>query len=158
MKKKLYLLSFFVLMAAATASANSEDKKKAAEKAKQAYLALTAGCRSCEQEVEADRTNGGTYSSLKKQTLSLSDSLKIIDSKYSQALAILQKEIDRSQYNTKKERKEYKRRREELEKMRQQEIDAIYDSQAEAYKNLAAQQKKFWGDIVDRRVQESMKK
>ncbi len=160
MKKQFYILAMVALMTttvAANAQNGSKKVVKAFEKSKKEYLDLTSACRACEQAVENDSINGTHYKNLKKQIQVLSDSLKNTNNKYSAALIILQREAERNPYNTKAERSAYKKRKQDLEKSRQAEIDEVYAAMGEAYKNLATHQKTYYAEIVDRNVAKSMK-
>ncbi|MCL2749282.1 MAG: hypothetical protein FWE50_04390 [Alphaproteobacteria bacterium] len=127
------------------------------EAAKMKFDSLTSNCFTCAREVERDSVNGPAYMSVKQEIQALTKSITAIEKKYAKALQLLQAEVERNPYNTETERQSYASRREQLEQARQAEIDEVYESLTTLYVQLAIDQKTYWGLIVNRKVENSMK-
>lgn len=159
MKKQIYILGLTTLLSW-NANAQLATKKACteAENAKKKYEQLVSSCYDCERKVERDSTYGVEYKELKTQARLVSDSVNIVNKKYDKALQILQEEIKRNPYNTKTERKQYAKRKMDIEKQRQAEIDEMYRKVKQAYTDLYTKQKTWYADIVNRNIQNSLSK
>lgn len=159
MKKQIYILGLTTLLSwNANAQLATKKVSTEAENAKKKYEQLVSSCYDCEKKVERDSIYGIEYKDLKTQARLISDSVNIINKKYDKALQILDEEIKRNPYNTKLERKHYSKRKMDLEKQRQAEVDETYRKVKQAYTDLYTKQKTWYADIVNRSIQKSLSK
>lgn len=159
MKKQIYILGLATMLSY-SANAQMVSKKPAteAENAKKKYEQLVSSCYDCERKVERDSIYGDEYKKMKTNARLVSDSVNVVNRKFNKALQILDEEIARNPYNTKAERNAYAKRKADLEKQRQSEIDEMYRKVKQAYIDLAQKQKSAYAAIVDREIQNSMSK
>lgn len=133
----------------------SADLKKY-EAAKARLDSLIEFCANCEREVARDSAYGPAYKALQQEIKVFTDSIQKIEKKYVKALGLLQEEAERNPYWTDPERKAYADRKEQLEKRKQAELDDVYRNLTRLLIQIAADQKTYWGLIVDRKVRKSL--